>query len=76
MDELKECKYVDDAFYSDIRKVLEKARKRIYQNIQNEMVQAYWPYKSLGLLLSIKALIFIPNSSSFAGVLIVTDLLK
>ncbi len=42
MKELKEFNYIDDTFYRDIKEVLEQARKRIYRNIQNEMVQAYW----------------------------------
>lgn len=42
MKDLKEFNYIDDSFYRDVKEVLEQARKRIYQNIQNEMVQAYW----------------------------------
>lgn len=42
MKELKEFNYIDDTFYRDIKEVLEQARKRIYRNIQNEMVLAYW----------------------------------
>ena len=29
-------------FYNDIKEILEQARKRIYRNIQSEMVLAYW----------------------------------
>ena len=42
MKDLKEFNYIDDSFYRDVKEVLEQARRRIYQNIQNEMVQAYW----------------------------------
>lgn len=42
MKDLKEFNYIDETFYRDIKEVLEQARKRIYRNIQNEMVQAYW----------------------------------
>ena len=42
MNELKDYKYVDDAFYQDVKSILEEARKRVYRNIQSEMVLAYW----------------------------------
>ncbi len=42
MEELKEYNYIDESFYRDVKEVLEQARKRIYRNIQNEMVLAYW----------------------------------
>ena len=42
MNEVKECKYIDNDFYTSIRDVLEQARKRVYRNIQSEMVLAYW----------------------------------
>ena len=42
MNELKGLNFLDDTFYSDVRKVLENARKRVYRNIQSEMVLAYW----------------------------------
>ena len=42
MDNPKEYMYLDDKFYKSIKEVLEESRKRIYRNIQNEMVQAYW----------------------------------
>lgn len=42
MKDLKEYNYIDESFYHDVKEVLEQARKRIYRNIQNEMVQAYW----------------------------------
>ena len=42
MNELKEHQYIDEEFYKNIKDVLEQARKRIYQNIQSEMVLAYW----------------------------------
>ena len=37
-----EYKYIDNGFYQNIKKVLEDARKRVYRNIQSEMVLAYW----------------------------------
>ena len=37
-----EYKYMDRGFYQSIREVLEQARKRVYRNIQSEMVLAYW----------------------------------
>ena len=42
MNQLKEYQYIDDKFYRDIKEVLEQARKRVYQNVQSEMVLAYW----------------------------------
>ena len=42
MDELQNNNYLENSFYNDIKEVLEKARKRIYRNIQSEMVLAYW----------------------------------
>ena len=42
MKEVKDFKYVDDAFYQDVKSILEEARKRVYRNIQSEMVLAYW----------------------------------
>ena len=42
MKELKEYEYLDNNFYEEIKDILEQARKRIYRNIQSEMVQAYW----------------------------------
>ena len=42
MNELKEYKYIDNNFYKDIREIIESARTRIYRNMQNEMVLAYW----------------------------------
>ena len=42
MNEIEECKYIDNEFYKSIRDVLEQARKRVYHNIQSEMVLAYW----------------------------------
>lgn len=35
-------KYINESFYNNIKEVLEQARKRIYRNIQREMVRAYW----------------------------------
>ena len=42
MKELKEYEFIDNEFYKNIKEVLEEARKRVYRNIQSEMVQAYW----------------------------------
>ena len=42
MEQVKEYKYLDEAFYKNIRELLEQARKRVYRNIQSEMVTAYW----------------------------------
>ncbi len=42
MNEILENQYLDKEFYHDIKEVLEQARKRVYRNIQNEMVHAYW----------------------------------
>lgn len=42
MKELKEYEYLDNNFYEEVKDVLEQARKKIYRNIQSEMVQAYW----------------------------------
>jgi predicted nuclease of restriction endonuclease-like (RecB) superfamily len=42
MSNLEKLNYIDEEFYKDIKKVLEEARKRVYRNIQSEMVLAYW----------------------------------
>ena len=42
MNNPKEYMYLDDKFYKSIKEILEESRKRIYHNIQSEMVQAYW----------------------------------
>ena len=42
MNELSDFNYINDSFYKEVRKVLEDARKRVYRNIQSEMVLAYW----------------------------------
>ena len=42
MKELKEYEYLDNNFYKEVKDVLEQARKKIYRNIQSEIVQAYW----------------------------------
>ena len=42
MSEIKDYKYLDGDFYNSIKEVLEKARKRVYRNIQSEMVFTYW----------------------------------
>lgn len=40
--DIKDFKYMNKEFYSDIKEILERARKRVYRNIQSEMVLAYW----------------------------------
>ena len=42
MNEIKKINYVDNEFYEDIKSILQEARKRVYRNIQSEMVLAYW----------------------------------
>ena len=42
MNIIEKYEYIDDKFYLDIKTILEEARNRVYRNIQNEMVQAYW----------------------------------
>ena len=42
MSEIKDYKYLDYDFYNSIKEVLEQARKRVYRNIQSEMVFTYW----------------------------------
>ena len=42
MNEKDKFNYLDTNFYKNVKDVLEQSRKRIYRNIQNEMVLAYW----------------------------------
>ena len=42
MNVLKECKYIDESFYKTIKTLIENSRKRIYQNIENEILFANW----------------------------------
>ena len=42
MGEIKDYKYLDGDFYNSIKEVLKQARKRVYRNIQSEMVFTYW----------------------------------
>lgn len=42
MEQVKKYEYLDETFYTSIKELLEQARKRAYQNIQNEMISAYW----------------------------------
>ena len=42
MEQGEKYEYLDETFYNNIKELLEQARKRIYQNIQNEMVFTYW----------------------------------
>ena len=42
MNELEKNNYIDQDFYRSVKEVLDNARKRVYRNIQNEMVLAYW----------------------------------
>ena len=39
---IEKYKYLDQEFYLEIKMMLEKARNRVYRNIQNEMVLTYW----------------------------------
>ena len=34
--------FMDNSFYQDVKVILEQARKRVYRNVQSEMVFAYW----------------------------------
>lgn len=38
----EEYKYLELGFYGEIKEIIERSRKRIYKNIQNEMLFAYW----------------------------------
>ena len=40
--DIKDFKYMNKEFYNDIVEILERARKRVYRNIQSEMVLTYW----------------------------------
>ena len=42
MKEVEKYQYMDNEFYKNVKEVLEEARKRVYRNIQSEMVLAYW----------------------------------
>lgn len=42
MNNVKEYEYIDEGFYNEIKEVLTEARKRVYRNIQSEMVLTYW----------------------------------
>lgn len=42
MNKIKNNQYLDTDFYEEVKSVLLEARKRVYRNIQNEMVLAYW----------------------------------
>lgn len=42
MEQLKKNEYLDETFYTSIKELLEQARKRIYRNINSEMVFTYW----------------------------------
>ena len=42
MSELKDYEYLDEEFYKNVKDLLEQSRKRIYLNIQSEMVLTYW----------------------------------
>ena len=42
MSEIKDYKYIDYDFYNSVKEVLEQARKRVYRNIQSDMVFTYW----------------------------------
>ena len=42
MEQVKKNEYLDETFYTSIKELLEQARKRIYRNINSEMVFTYW----------------------------------
>lgn len=42
MNHLEKCNFIDQDFYSGIKNIIENARERIYRNMQNEMLFAYW----------------------------------
>ena len=42
MNEIRKFEYIDNDFYKEIKDIIEQSRKRIYKNINNEMVLAYW----------------------------------
>ena len=42
MSNIQKFKYIDEDFYKSIKNVIEESRKRVYTNIQSEMVFAYW----------------------------------
>ena len=42
MSNNNDIKYLDADFYNEIRRIIEDSRKRIYRNMNNEMVLAYW----------------------------------
>lgn len=42
MEQVKKNEYLDETFYTSIKELLEQARKRIYRNINSEMIFTYW----------------------------------
>lgn len=42
MEQVKKYEYLDETFYTSIKELLEQARKRIYRNVNGEMVLTYW----------------------------------
>ena len=42
MNNLEKCNFIDQDFYKDVKNVIQNARGRIYRNMQNEMLLAYW----------------------------------
>lgn len=42
MEQVKKYEYLDETFYTSIKELLEQARKRIYRNVNSEMVLTYW----------------------------------
>ena len=38
MSNIQKFKYIDEVFYKSIKNVIEESQKRIYTNIQSEMV--------------------------------------
>lgn len=42
MTQLEKYQYLENEFYDEVKSLIEQARKRIYRNIQSEMVHTYW----------------------------------
>ena len=42
MNHLEKCNFIYQDFYSGVKNIIESARGRIYRNMQNEMLFAYW----------------------------------
>ena len=42
MEKNPHYEYIDNDFYNDVKEILNEARKKVYRNIQSEMIYAYW----------------------------------